>query len=115
MLSQAQEFFLILKISPPQSTRKKMFFDSSNKPRIVPNSRGKKRHPSTKDLMSVRAGRRAVPAVDQFRRRRRRRLIACGAVVWQAVKCSDPLFVDFLACCLRWDPKQVYTEMGPSH
>eukprot|EP01047_Picozoa_sp_COSAG01_P096356 COSAG01_NODE_26871_length_700_cov_3.855241_1_plen_68_part_10 len=45
-----------------------MFFDSSNKPRIVPNSRGKKRHPSTKDLMSVRAGRRAVPAVDQPRR-----------------------------------------------
>jgi hypothetical protein len=32
-------------------------------------------------------------------------LIACA--VWQAVKCSDPLFVDFLACCLRWDPKQV--------
>ena len=25
-----------------------------------------------------------------------------------AVKCSDPLFIDFLQCCLRWDPKQRY-------
>lgn len=60
-----------------QSTRKKMFFDSNSNPRIVPNSRGKKRHPKSKDLMT-------------------------------AVKCSDPLFIDFLQCCLRWDPKQRY-------
>jgi len=60
------------------STRKKMFFDSNGQPRIQPNSRGKKRHPSTKDMMS-------------------------------AVKCSDPLFIDFLRCCLRWDPKQRYS------
>ena len=33
-----------------QSTRKKMFFDSNSNPRIVPNSRGKKRHPKSKDL-----------------------------------------------------------------
>ena len=53
------------------------FFDSNSNPRIVPNSRGKKRHPKSKDLMT-------------------------------AVKCSDPLFIDFLQCCLHWDPKQRY-------
>merc|ERR1719194_227563 len=36
-----------------QGTRKKMFFDTSNVPRIVPNSRGKKRRPSSKDLASA--------------------------------------------------------------
>jgi len=36
-----------------QGTRKKMFFDTSNVPRIVPNSRGKKRWPSSKDLASA--------------------------------------------------------------
>lgn len=40
---------------PPQdlvemSSRKKMFFDSSGQARIVPNSRGKKRRPGSKDL-----------------------------------------------------------------
>merc|ERR1719311_1452961 len=33
-----------------QATRVKMFFDSKFNPRIVPNSRGKKRRPGTKDL-----------------------------------------------------------------
>ena len=54
-----------------------MFFDSNSNPRIVPNSRGKKRHPKSKDLMT-------------------------------AVKCSDPLFIDFLQNCLAWDPKERY-------
>jgi serine/threonine protein kinase len=36
-----------------KSTRKKHFFDSQNKPRIVPNSQGKKRRPGAKDLRSV--------------------------------------------------------------
>jgi len=35
------------------SNRKKMFFDSSGAPRVVPNSRGKKRRPGTKDLGTV--------------------------------------------------------------
>jgi len=35
------------------STRKKNFFDSNGQPRIVPNSRGKKRRPATKDLIST--------------------------------------------------------------
>jgi len=42
---------------PPEivdsSNRKKMFFDSGGQPRIVPNSRGKKRRPSTKDLATI--------------------------------------------------------------
>ena len=35
------------------STRKKLFFDSSNAPKIIANSRGKKRYPDTKTLHSV--------------------------------------------------------------
>eukprot|EP00294_Goniomonas_avonlea_P015907 CAMPEP_0114552250 /NCGR_PEP_ID=MMETSP0114-20121206/7027_1 /TAXON_ID=31324 /ORGANISM="Goniomonas sp, Strain m" /LENGTH=575 /DNA_ID=CAMNT_0001737119 /DNA_START=284 /DNA_END=2011 /DNA_ORIENTATION=- len=54
------------------ATRRKMFFDSNLNPRIVPNSRGKKRRPGSKDVMS-------------------------------AIRCSDPLFVNFLEGCLRWD------------
>jgi len=36
-----------------EATRKKMFFDSSGAPRLVPNSRGKKRRPGAKDLPSA--------------------------------------------------------------
>jgi len=35
------------------SNRKKMFFDAQGNPRIVPNSRGKKRRPKTKELSTV--------------------------------------------------------------
>eukprot|EP00753_Platysulcus_tardus_P012336 PLAT3354.32.p1 GENE.PLAT3354.32~~PLAT3354.32.p1 ORF type:complete len:618 (+),score=315.29 PLAT3354.32:556-2409(+) len=55
------------------SSRRKLFFDSSGHARIIPNSRGKKRRPGTKTLQSV-------------------------------LKCSDSLFIDFLADCLRWLP-----------
>ena len=36
-----------------QASRKKMFFDSNGAPRIVPNSRGKKRRPGSKDVASA--------------------------------------------------------------
>ncbi|CDH51990.1 kinase-like protein [Lichtheimia corymbifera JMRC:FSU:9682] len=36
-----------------QSSRRKLFFDSSGNPRIIPNSRGKKRRPGTKTLAQV--------------------------------------------------------------
>lgn len=52
--------------------------DSSNNPRIVPNSWGKKHWPGTKDM--------AV-----------------------AIGCCDPLFVNFLEGCLRWDKNQRMT------
>ena len=39
-----------------QSSRKKMFFDSDNRPKIVPNSRGKKHYPATKSLDSLLKG-----------------------------------------------------------
>eukprot|EP00163_Fabomonas_tropica_P027105 TRINITY_DN5133_c0_g3_i1.p1 TRINITY_DN5133_c0_g3~~TRINITY_DN5133_c0_g3_i1.p1 ORF type:complete len:339 (-),score=53.41 TRINITY_DN5133_c0_g3_i1:542-1558(-) len=35
------------------TNRRKVFFDSSGNPRLVPNSRGKKRRPGTKDLAAV--------------------------------------------------------------
>ncbi|XP_002961220.2 probable serine/threonine-protein kinase dyrk2 [Selaginella moellendorffii] len=60
------------------ATRKKMFFDSSNHPRIVPNSWGKKYWPGTKNLST-------------------------------ALRCNNPLFINFLECCLRWDRNQRMT------
>jgi len=36
-----------------QSKRRKLFFDSANVPRIVANSRGKKRIPGAKDIVSM--------------------------------------------------------------
>lgn len=36
-----------------QATRRKTFFDSQGSPRIVPNSKGRRRLPSTKSLAQV--------------------------------------------------------------
>eukprot|EP00742_Colponemidia_sp_Colp-10_P006299 GILJ01006751.1.p1 GENE.GILJ01006751.1~~GILJ01006751.1.p1 ORF type:complete len:598 (-),score=65.09 GILJ01006751.1:440-2233(-) len=72
----------VMGLVPPHiieaSTRKKMFFDTNNAPRIVPNSRGKKRKPGTKDLVS-------------------------------ALRINDSAFINFLECCLRWDPRERFT------
>ena len=46
------------------STRKKLFFDSTDAPRVVANSRGKKRFPETKSLSSVLRG--ADPSFIDF-------------------------------------------------
>lgn len=55
--NEVEQLLCIMEICglPPDSvlevaTRTKMFFDSKGAPRIVPNSRGKKRRPGTKDL-----------------------------------------------------------------
>ncbi|KAF9434239.1 hypothetical protein BGZ76_008349 [Entomortierella beljakovae] len=58
-----------------RSTRKKVFFDPMGSPKLVVNSKGKKRRPGSKTLA-------------------------------QALKCSDPLFLDFVAKCLIWDPER---------
>mmetsp|Transcript_20838 Transcript_20838/g.20725 ORF Transcript_20838/g.20725 Transcript_20838/m.20725 type:complete len:83 (-) Transcript_20838:175-423(-) len=39
-----------------RSTRKKMFFGSNNEPKIIANSRGKKRYPRTKNLREILRG-----------------------------------------------------------
>ncbi|KAJ7528564.1 hypothetical protein O6H91_15G008200 [Diphasiastrum complanatum] len=61
-----------------QASRKKMFFDSNNRPKIVIHSWGRRYWPETKNI---------------------------GA----AIKCNDPVFVDFLECCLRWDKSERLT------
>ncbi|KAF9541985.1 hypothetical protein EC957_002487 [Mortierella hygrophila] len=58
-----------------KSSRKKVFFDHGGSPKLVVNSKGKKRRPGSKTL-------------------------------GQALKCSDPLFLDFLQKCLIWDPER---------
>ena len=47
-----------------QSSRKKMFFDSNNSPKIIPNKRGKKRFPGTRQLSDVLGSR--DPAFTHF-------------------------------------------------
>ncbi|KAG1144886.1 hypothetical protein G6F37_004956 [Rhizopus arrhizus] len=60
------------------SERRHLFFDRRGEPRIVCNSRGKKRRPGSKCLS-------------------------------QALRCSDPLFLDFIKQCLEWDPTKRLT------
>ncbi|TPX30352.1 hypothetical protein SmJEL517_g06068 [Synchytrium microbalum] len=47
-----------------RGTRRKLFFDSNGQPRLIPNSKGKKRRPSSKPITSVL--RAADPAFVQF-------------------------------------------------
>jgi dual specificity tyrosine-phosphorylation-regulated kinase 2/3/4 len=61
--SEAEQIQCIMEVKgvPPtdlldQSPRKKMFFDSENRPKIVPNSRGKKHYPASKPLESLLKG-----------------------------------------------------------
>ncbi|KAF9101762.1 hypothetical protein BGX27_011341, partial [Mortierella sp. AM989] len=68
-----------------RSSRKKVFFDPIGSPKMVVNSKGKKRRPGSKTLA-------------------------------QALKCNDPLFLDFLARCLVWDPeKRMRPREGLQH
>ena len=55
--THAQKLACIMEVQglPPramveQASRRKMFFEANGAPRIVPNSRGKKRRPGSKDL-----------------------------------------------------------------
>jgi len=54
---QVQCIMEIMGLPPPallsQASRKKTFFDSQGNPRLVANSKGKKRHPGTKQLAQV--------------------------------------------------------------
>ncbi|KAI9366435.1 kinase-like domain-containing protein [Pilaira anomala] len=59
-------------------SRKKLFFDSAGHPRIVANSKGKRRIPGTRSL-------------------------------FQALKCHDIVFIDFIERCLQWDPSKRLT------
>lgn len=56
------------------ATRRSLFFDDSNQPIIVANSRGKKRRPNSKPLYLILS------------------------------KCTDKHFIDFMERCLDWDP-----------
>ena len=58
--SEQEQMLCIMEVlgEPPAklleaSTRKKLFFDAANAPKVITNSRGKKRYPQTKTLASV--------------------------------------------------------------
>ncbi|KAF8652724.1 hypothetical protein AX16_004223 [Volvariella volvacea WC 439] len=59
-----------------RSSRKKLFFDVNGAPRIVTNSKGRRRIPGSKSLTKVLGN------------------------------CKDEDFVDFIAKCLVWDPER---------
>jgi dual specificity tyrosine-phosphorylation-regulated kinase 2/3/4 len=70
-----------------KSARRKLFFDSLGKPRIVANAKGKKRYPNTKTLEYV---------------LQHKRTSSIGSDTFD-------LFVDFLHQCLQWDPEHRIT------
>lgn len=61
-----------------QSPRYALFFEEDLRPKIITNSRGKKRIPGAKS-------------------------------VEQVLKCTDPIFIDFIQRCLEWDPAKRLT------
>lgn len=78
--NEVEQFLCIAEVlGPPpprmvdECTRKKNFFDAVGAPKVVANSRGKRRAPGSKDLAA-------------------------------ALRCSDRLFLSFIASILRWDP-----------
>ncbi|XP_069484423.1 dual specificity tyrosine-phosphorylation-regulated kinase 4 isoform X2 [Ambystoma mexicanum] len=58
--------------------RRKAFFDAKGSPKSIMNSKGRKRHPNSKDLTL-------------------------------ALQTSDATFLDFIKCCLRWNPEDRMT------
>ena len=66
-----------------QSSRKKMFFDSANSPKVIPNKRGKKRFPGTRQISDILGTR--DPAFLGFLERK------------------------FQTGCFQWDPAQRLT------
>ncbi|ORX56257.1 kinase-like protein [Hesseltinella vesiculosa] len=78
------------------SSRRKLFFDSQCQPRIVANSKGKKRYPHTKTLEYLLTRKKSNPHLIQKDR-------------------SFILFVDFIHQCLKWDPEQRLTPNQALH
>lgn len=87
-----------------QASRRKHFFDSTGRPRIAPNSRGRKRRPGAKDLATALRcnGARGGPAPG-----RRSSVLTTHTRPYRVP--PDSLFVHFLSCCLRWDPEDRMT------
>ncbi|KAJ3045310.1 Dual specificity tyrosine-phosphorylation-regulated kinase, partial [Rhizophlyctis rosea] len=68
-----------------RGNRRKLFFDPSGVPKLVQNSKGKRRRPATKTLAAI-------------------------------LRCSDPLFLNFIERCLTWEPeKRMSPEEGLRH
>ncbi|KAI8343193.1 kinase-like domain-containing protein [Chlamydoabsidia padenii] len=76
-----------------KSSRRKLFFDSLGQPRIVANSKGKKRYPRTKTLEQALERKYNTSKTDG----------------------TFALFVDFLHQCLQWDPARRITPDQAFH
>lgn len=87
-----------------KASRRKHFFDSTGRPRIAPNSRGRKRRPGAKDLATTL---RCNGAVSGLLRRLQGSSVL--TILPPPTARADSLFVHFLSCCLRWDPEERMT------
>lgn len=81
-----------------KSSRRKLFFDALGQPRIVANSKGKKRYPRTKTL-------------EQALGRKHQHNTATNKMT----EGTFALFVDFLQQCLQWDPARRITPDQAFH
>ncbi|KAI8063846.1 kinase-like domain-containing protein [Gongronella butleri] len=81
----------VLDVPPPSlimaSSRRKLFFDSQCQPRIVANSKGKKRYPNTKTIQYLLSRKKTLLTRDH----------------------TLDLFLDFIHQCLKWDPDERMT------
>jgi dual specificity tyrosine-phosphorylation-regulated kinase 2/3/4 len=84
-----------------KSSRRKLFFDALGQPRIVANSKGKKRYPRTKTL-------------EQALERKHQHNITT-ITTNKMTEGTFALFVDFLQQCLQWDPARRITPDQAFH
>jgi serine/threonine protein kinase len=106
--NEAEQLLCIMEVlgPPPEhlvtaSPRKKTFFEPDGSPRIVANSRGKKRRPGSKVTPPAiaRAVCYAWPAMQT-----RLRVLRVVQDLTTALRCNDASFISFLEGCLQWDP-----------
>ena len=80
------------------STRRHLFFDESNQPILMPNSKGKIRHPNVKSLVQV------------LLRSRPRNKSSC-----HETEADNKKFIDFLERCFEWHPEKRMTPLEALH
>lgn len=80
------------------SSRRHLFFDESNQPILMPNSKGKIRHPNVKSLVQV------------LLRSRPRNKSSC-----YETEADNKKFIDFLERCFEWHPEKRMTPLEALH
>ena len=94
--------------TPPQevlnlSTRKHLFFEENGSPILMPNSRGKVRHPNSKTLPQI------------LKCKNPRDMSRDASSSGFLVDSETQLFMDFLMRCFAWSPMERMTPIEALH